>query len=103
MTELETPQIKKVSLDSAVKLSIEPKTRLLIIKQGDNEVKLTRDAIVGMRKLHDGENENEAYVSPLIPRSRFTVEKDGSVSIICKDEWESNIILLKKHSKEKTI
>jgi len=103
MTELEEPKLKKVSLDSAVKLSIEPKTRLLLIRQGDNEVKLTRDAIIGMRKLHDGENSNEAYVSPLIPRSRFTVAQDGSVSIVCKDEWESNVILLKKHTKEKTI
>ena len=100
MSEVNQPQLKKVSLDSVVELSIEPKTRLLIIRQGDNEVKLTRDAIIGMKRLHDGENANGVYTSTLIPRSRFTASADGAISIVCKDDWESNVVLLKKHHKK---
>ncbi len=92
-------QLKKVELNP-VTISIEPKTRLLLIKQGDNEVKLTRDAVIGMKKLHDGENPNGVYTSPLIPRNRFTVAPDGAISIVCQDDWESNVVLLKRHHKK---
>lgn len=41
----------KVTELKPVQLSIEPKTRLLVVKQGENEVKISRDSVVNMKKL----------------------------------------------------
>lgn len=91
-------ELKKIELDP-IKLSIEPQTRLLVIKQGKNEVKLTRDAVLGMKRLREGKIESGVYTSTLVPRNRFTASENGSVSIICKDDWEDNVVVLKKHKK----
>ena len=91
-------QLKKIELEP-VRLSIEPQTRLLVIKQGNNEVKFTRDAVIGMKKLKEGQIENGVYTSTLIPRNRVTASENGQISIVCKDEWEDNIVVLKKKGK----
>ena len=91
-----------------VQLSIEPQTRLLSIKQGDNEVKLTREDINGLQKLRNGDF-NEigpkgekllgGYITKLVPKSRCTVDENGSITIICKDEWENNVVVIANHKK----
>ena len=91
-------ELKKIEL-SPVQLSIEPKTRLLVIKQGDNEVKLTRDSVIGLKKLREGKFESGVYTSTLLPRNRCTVAENGSITIVCKDEFEDNVVLLANHKK----
>ena len=60
-----------------VQLSIEQGTRLLVIKQGDNEVKLTREDINGLKKLREGgfneigpkgEKLLGGYITKLVPK-----------------------------------
>ena len=88
-----------------VQLSIEQGTRLLLVKQGDNVVKLTRDDVLKLAKLRDGELKDmggktlSSYTTQLIPRSRCTVAENGSITITCKDEWESNVITIVNHKK----
>jgi hypothetical protein len=85
--------LKKVTLDP-VQLSIEPQTRLLVLKQGKNEVKITRDHVVNMKKLREGKIEANAFCSTLTPRNRFTVAENGNITIVCKDDYEDNVVLL---------
>jgi hypothetical protein len=85
--------LKKVTLDP-VQLSIEPQTRLLVLKQGKNEVKITRDHVVNMKKLREGKIEATAFCSTLTPRNRFTVAENGNITIVCKDDYEDNVVLL---------
>ena len=91
-------ELKKIEL-GPVQLSIEPKTHLLVIKQGTNEVKFTRDAVFGMKRVHDGKIESGVYTSTILPRNRITASENGSISIICKDDWEDNVVVLKKNKK----
>jgi hypothetical protein len=90
--------LKKVTLDP-VQLSIEPQTRLLVLKQGKNEVKITRDHVVNMKKLREGKIEANAFCSTLTPRNRFTVAENGTISIVCKDDFESNAVVVANHKK----
>ena len=91
-------KLKKVEIDP-VTLSIEPQTRLLLVKQGTNEVKLTRDAVIGLKKLKEGKIESGVFTTSLVPNNRLTVNNEGNITIICKDDWEDNAVILKKHHK----
>jgi hypothetical protein len=91
-------ELKMVEL-SPVQLEIEPKTRLLLIKQGSNEVKLGRESVMAMRKLREGKYESGVYTSSLVPRNRFTVAENGTISIVCKDDFESNAVVVANHKK----
>ena len=86
-------KLKKVTLDP-VQLSIEPQTKFLVLKQGKNEVKITRDHVINMKKLREGKIEANAFCSTLTPRNRFTVAENGNITIVCKDDYEDNIVIL---------
>ena len=91
-------ELKQIEL-SPINLSIEPKTRLLIIKQGKNEVKLTRDSVLDMKRLVEGKINGKVYTSTIVPRNRFTASENGSITIVCKDDWEDNVVVITKHKK----
>ena len=91
-------ELKKTEL-RPVQLSIEPQTRLLVVKQGDNEVKITRDSVNAMKRLRKGEIQSGVYTSSLTPRNKFTVSENGFISIVCKDNWESNVVIIANHKK----
>ena len=91
-----------------VQMAIEPQTRLLVVTQGENIIKFTRDDVNNLQKLRNGEF-NEigpkgekllgAFRTKLIPHSRCTVDENGNISIVCKDEYENNSIVLANHKK----
>ena len=80
-------------------MSFRPHSRLLLVKQGENVVKLTRDSVIGMRKLREGFYKEGVYTSSLIPRNRFTVAENGVINITCKDDLESNVVTIANHKK----
>ena len=82
-----------------VQLSIEANTRLLLVKQGDNVVKLTRDDVNGLKKLREGGFESNVYTTQIVPKSRCQVSENGFISIACKDEYESNVVVIANHKK----
>ena len=86
-------QLKTIEL-KPVQLSIEPNTRLLVVKQDNNEVKITRDHVIKMKKLREGTLPNGCFTSTLLPRNRFTVAENGNITIVCKDDYEDNIVIL---------
>lgn len=93
MTELKMAELRPVQM------SIEPHTRLLVLKQGENEVKITRDHVIKMKKLRDGTLPNESFTSLMSPRNRFTVAENGTITIVCKDDWEDNKVVIANHKK----
>lgn len=90
--------LKNIDLNP-VQLSIEPKTRLLVIKQGSNEVKITRDHVIKMKKLREGTLPNDCFTSTLLPRNRFTKAENGTITVVCKDDWGDNIVVIANHKK----
>ena len=93
MTELNFKELKPIQM------SIEPQTRLLLLKQGDNTIKITRDSVIAMKKLRNGDYKEGVYTSSLTPRNRFQVSENGYISIQCKDDWESNVVIVANHKK----
>ena len=91
-------ELRKVDLNP-VQLSIEPKTRLIVVKQGDNEVKISRDSVINMKRLREGQFETNAFISSLVPRNRFTVAENGTITIVCKDDWSDNTVVIANHRK----
>jgi hypothetical protein len=91
-----------------VQMAIEPQTRLLVVTQGENIIKFTRDDVNNLQKLRNGEF-NEigpkgekllgGYITKLVPKSRCTVDENGSITITCKDEWEDNVVVIINHKK----
>ena len=47
--------MSEIKLLQPVQLSIEPQTRLLLVKQGENVIKLTRDSVSKLEKLRKGD------------------------------------------------
>lgn len=90
--------LKSIDL-KPVQLSIEPKTRLLIVKQGDNEVKITRDHVIKMKKLREGTLPNDCFTSTLLPRNRFKIGENGTITISCKDDWGESVVTVVNHKK----
>lgn len=90
--------LRKIDLNP-VQLSIEPQTRLLVLKQGPNEVRITRDSVINMKKLRNGEIEANAFTSTITPRNRFSLTENGTILIVCKDEWEDNTVMIANHKK----
>ena len=82
-----------------VQLSIEPMTRLLLVKQGDNTVKLNRNDVIGIKRLRGGFYKEGVYTSNLIPKNRCTVDENGNIIIVCSDEYESNVVTISNHKK----
>jgi hypothetical protein len=91
-------ELKKVELNP-VQLSIEPTTRLIVVKQGSNEVKISRDSVINMKRLREGKYETNAFISSLVPRNRFTVAENGTITIVCKDDWSDNVVVIANHRK----
>jgi len=91
-------ELKKIELNP-VQLSIEPKTRFLVLKQGDNTVRITRDSVINMKKLREGKIESMAFTSTLTPRNRFSVDENGNITVVCKDDWENSVVVIANHKK----
>ena len=88
-----------------VQLSIEPQTRLLLVKQGENVIKLTRDCVAKLEKLRKGELKDiggrtlDRFTTKLVPLNRCVLAENGYISISCIDEYESNSVVIANHKK----
>lgn len=91
-------ELKKIKLNP-VQLTIEPKTHLLILKQGNSEVKITRDSVINMRKLRNGVFEDNCFTSQITPRNKFTMSENGTITIVCKDDIMTDAVIITKHRK----
>lgn len=91
-------ELKKVSLDP-VRLSIEPKTKLLVIEQDGNEIKVTRNQVNNLRKLREGSFDGNVFTSTIIPRNRFQMDANGSIVATCINEYNNDTVTIKRHRK----
>ena len=92
-------EMKKVELDP-VRLSIEPKTRLLVVEQDGNEIKLTRNQVNNLRKLREGAFEDNVFTSTIIPRNRFQMDANGGIVASCLNEISNDNVTIKRHRKK---
>lgn len=91
-------KLAQISL-TPVQISIEPKTKLLQLQQGDNVVKITRDVVNNIRKLKEGKYDTNTFTSKLTPINKVTLTTDNKITIVCKDDWEDNAVVLSKYRK----
>lgn len=92
-------ELKQVTLEP-IQISIEPKTSLLILKQGDSEVKITRTQVRRLKSLKEGEIEDNAFVSLVPQRNRFQMNADTGVIVAStKNGDKDETVVIKKHRK----
>jgi len=97
--------MSEIKLLQPVQLSIEPQTRLLLVKQGENVIKLTRDSVSKLDKLRKGGLKDvggktlKMFTTKLVPLNRCVLAENGYISITCSDDYESNSVVIANHKK----
>ncbi len=81
-----------------ISISIEPKTRFMVLKQGENEVRITKDDAYFIKCTGKGENP-ESYTSGVTGCHFATCGEEGKKGVIISDN--ENTVLLKKRKKGK--
>lgn len=90
-------ELRPITLEP-ITISIEPKTSLLVLKQGESEIKVTRTQVIGLRKLQNGEIEGGVYTSAILPRNQFR-KTDDTIVATCDTNDEKHTVVIKKHRK----
>lgn len=91
--DVQGPQLKKVMLEP-VQISIEPISRMLLIKQGENEIRLTRDQVNNMTRLRNHEYESDVFTSTITPRNKFQLADNGNIIATCKNDYSDDTIVI---------
>ena len=82
-----------------VDIGIDRKTRLIVVKQGEQTIRLTKDQVSVLNRLRKGEMPNDGYITTTLPRTRFKVMNDDMISMCSDDGSEKNLIILKRTRK----
>lgn len=87
----ETKVLTKVSTE---KPSLSIVRRTIAVNQGDNTVYMTKNDVNAMRMLQEGKFDGNVYTSNVLPRTRYTLLKDGVILATCKDEGHDDIVTI---------
>lgn len=87
--------MKKVTLGQFT-LSIDPRTRMLNIQDGSSVISMTRDQVIGLKKLREGGNSNGVYTSTVSPRNRFSIAPTGAITVECNDEYHRDYMTINR-------
>ena len=88
-----------------IQITLDKRSRLLQLKQGENVVRITRDCVNKLEKLRKGELKDiggktlNSFTTKLVPLNRCVLAENGYISISCKDEWEDNVVIIANHKK----
>lgn len=93
MKEIKEPHLKKVMLEP-VQLSIEPQTRLLLVQQGDNTIRMTRDQVNKLKRLRENEFEDNVFTSTLKPTNKFQKNDTGSIIASCVNDYGDDTVVI---------
>jgi len=77
-----------------ISLSINPHTRTISLKQGDDVIEMTRDQVIGLRKLKNREFETNVYTAQVFPHNTFKLLPSGIVTVDCKESFNSASLTL---------
>ena len=86
----------KQIVNAPVSISIEPKTNFMVLKQGENEVKITKNDAYFIKCVGNGENP-DSYVSGVTGFNFSTCGEEGKRGVLISNE--ENTVLLKKRKK----
>ena len=87
--------LKQIQLEQ-IQLGIHPTTKMLTIKQGDNVISMTRDQVIGLKKLKEGNFETNIYTSKLTPRNSFKLTPQGTILATCNDQYHEATVLINR-------
>lgn len=82
-----------------VDIGIDRKARLIVVKQGEQTIRLTKDQVSVLNRLRKGEMPNDGYITTTLPRTRFKVMNEDMISMCSDDGSEKNLIVLKRTRK----
>ena len=79
-----------------IQLGINPTTHMLSIKQGNNVINITRDQVIGLKKLKEGKFDSNTYTGQITPRNVFKLTEAGSIVATCNDQYHEATILINR-------
>ena len=94
--------IKNVSTRS-INLSIEPKSHVIVIEQGDNQIKVTKDQVNDIRMLRDGVKYKDGVFTTSFPSNRFEKQENGSIVCLAVSETHDGLVTLNKEQVDKLV
>lgn len=79
-------ELKDISLPP-VGISTSKTTKFLTIKQGENEISLSRDAINNLRMLREGKFENSynMFSRPML-KTKFSMDENQNITATCDND-----------------
>ncbi len=74
---------QKSIINVPIKTNLEPKSRLVLIQQGSNTIKVTVEQIAALKELREGKAEN--YRSRMKPHNKFKLMKNFNILGECEE------------------
>lgn len=101
----EIKSIKSIGNQSKkIELFTEPKTHVIVVSQGDNEVKLAKDHVNSLRMLKEGTKYPDGVFTTKLPSNRF--EKRDNETIVVSStasEYNDSIVTLNSAQVDKIV
>ena len=99
----EIKSIKSIGTPRKIELSIEPKTHVIVISQGDNEVKVTKDQVNSLRMLKEGTKYPDGVFTTKFPSNRFEKRDNDIIVASAVSEFNDSIVMLNSAQVDKIV
>lgn len=96
-------EIKSIGTPRKIELSIEPKTHVIVISQGDNEVKVTKDQVNSLRMLRDGTKYPDGTFTAKFPSNKFEKHDDNLIVASAVSEYNDSVVMLNSAQVDKIV
>lgn len=97
-------EIKTVgNASKKIGLSIEPKTHVLVISQGANEIKITKDQVNDLRMLKEGTKYRDGVFTTRFPSNRFEKGDNGVIIGRAVSEFNDAVVTLDEAQVDKIV
>ena len=98
----ETKKLTRIG-GKSINLTIEYPTHVLVVSQGDNEIKLTKDQVNDLRMLKEGTKYKDGVFTSQFPSNRFEKYDNGNIIIKAVSEFNDGIVVLNSDQVDKVV
>ena len=98
----ETKTLTKIG-GKSINLSIEYPSHVIVISQGDNQIKVTKDQVNDLRMLKDGTKYADGVFTTQFPSNRFEKHDNGNIVARAVSEFNDAIVVLNPSQVDKVV
>lgn len=98
----ETKTLTKIG-GKSINLSIEYPSHVIVISQGDNQIKVTKDQVNDLRMLKEGTKYPDGVFTAQFPSNRYEKHDNGNIVVKALSEFNDGIIVLNPSQVDKVV